>query len=621
MRKLLITMTALLAVGAVCAQTVTTFAGSRYTGRGMSYYNNNQNATLDSFSMPWGIYPDTSGKFWVTDQHMIRIIIGGKSFFRAGYQGHPDDMDAAGYFDGTGNVPRFNSPHAVAVNPTTNDAYMTDFDNNTVRKLSKFVNTSNQTIVSTLAGKPTFSGDYADGTTCPDPKNNDFGTARLNGPADLAISTTSNIYVADSYNHCIRKIYGNQVTTVAGKGTFEGDKTGDDTAARFSYPSGLFLEDDNNLLIADRNNGKIKRLNLTTKKVTTVVAGLGQPTDVVSVGGVLYIADKNCIRTWDGSKIRTYVGKYGVDGFSNASDSSARFGDITLLSYDYHTKSIYIADMGNNVFRKVPTVALPTANFWANKTSVSVNEVVTLHSSSTYANQFQWTITPGSYTLENGSSLTDSVVYVSFSSTGSYTVTLKVTNSAGNNSATKNNYINVSLISSAKPTPDFYADKTTGTVDDVITMIEQSGNNPTSWSWAFTPNTVSYQSSTSSTSRFPKVKFTNPGLYTVELTATNTNGSNVKSRSNYVNITVSAVVTPGVAQLSMYPNPAASSIQLAIQPLGNVVEVISASGAVTRINCVNQVADVSGLAAGVYVLRCLNSDGLPLSGRIVKIAD
>ncbi len=70
-------------------------------------------------------------------------------------------------------------------------------------------------------------------------------SATLNQPSDVAVDTTGNIYIADTHNHRIRKVTVSTgiITTVAGTGT--GSYSGDNiqaTSAALSYPYGIALD-------------------------------------------------------------------------------------------------------------------------------------------------------------------------------------------------------------------------------------------------------------------------------------------------------------------------------------------------------------------------------------------
>jgi PKD repeat protein len=86
------------------------------------------------------------------------------------------------------------------------------------------------------------------------------------------------------------------------------------------------------------------------------------------------------------------------------------------------------------------------------------------------------------------------------------------------------------------PVADFSASSLVGTTKDTLSFYDQSENFPVSWSWAFSPSTVSYQNGTSSASQNPHVKFNATGQYTVSLTATNPSGNDTESKSTYINI-------------------------------------------------------------------------------------
>jgi PKD repeat protein len=93
----------------------------------------------------------------------------------------------------------------------------------------------------------------------------------------------------------------------------------------------------------------------------------------------------------------------------------------------------------------------------------------------------------------------------------------------------------ISCVGSAQPpVANFSASTTTPSVGQTVTFTDLSTNNPTSWSWSFSPATVTYVGGTSSTSQNPQVQFTAGGYYTVTLTATNAAGSDGETKTNYI---------------------------------------------------------------------------------------
>jgi hypothetical protein len=105
--------------------------------------------------------------------------------------------------------------------------------------------------------------------------------AQLRFPADSVQDAAGNLYIADRDNHRIRKVdLGGVITTLAGTGVpgFSGDN-GPAVSAALNFPSGLALDDAGACLyIADRDNHCIRRLTLSSRVITTV-AGAALPGD------------------------------------------------------------------------------------------------------------------------------------------------------------------------------------------------------------------------------------------------------------------------------------------------------------------------------------------------------
>ena len=86
-------------------------------------------------------------------------------------------------------------------------------------------------------------------------------TARFCKPAELALDAQNNLFVADSFNHVIRKITGDgKVSTVSGVTGSNGAVDGSNGQARFFNPYGLAVSPGGALLVADTYNELLRVL-------------------------------------------------------------------------------------------------------------------------------------------------------------------------------------------------------------------------------------------------------------------------------------------------------------------------------------------------------------------------
>jgi lysyl endopeptidase len=91
-------------------------------------------------------------------------------------------------------------------------------------------------------------------------------------------------------------------------------------------------------------------------------------------------------------------------------------------------------------------------------------------------------------------------------------------------------------IISAPPVANFSASTTNPGVGQTVQLIDMSSNAPSSWSWSFSPSTITYAGGTNASSKNPQVQFNDLGYYTVQLTATNSFGSDAEIKTNYINV-------------------------------------------------------------------------------------
>jgi PKD repeat protein len=139
--------------------------------------------------------------------------------------------------------------------------------------------------------------------------------------------------------------------------------------------------------------------------------------------------------------------------------------------------------------------------------------------------------------------MTDSTVmspsYV-YSTNGTYTVNLTVTNSLGSDSEVKTNFITVNPAPAA-PVAAFSATPRSGSAPLTVAFTDGStGAAPLAYAWDFTNDSVN-----ESTIQHPSYGYLTPGIYSVKLTVTNVAGSNTSILTDYITVTTPAItLTP-----------------------------------------------------------------------------
>lgn len=279
--------------------TVTTYAG---TG-GLGYAGDKGAATAAQLSSPLGITADSAGNLYIVDaqNNVVRKVYG------------------SGALQGTIWTVGVNAsmmvPWDVAVDGAGN-LYVSDPNHYVIRKLDS----SGVTSIAAGTGSSGYSGDGGQATA-----------AQFQCPGWVAVDTVGNLYISDYSSSVVRKVLTNGIVhTVAGSGS--ADYSGDGglaTAASLNCPSGIAVDGNGNLYIADRGNNRIRKVD--SNGIITTVAGNGTP------------------------------GSGGDDGLAAA----AEMGDPYAICVD-GAGNLYIADQATTGIRMIYNVVMipvaPTAS-------------------------------------------------------------------------------------------------------------------------------------------------------------------------------------------------------------------------------------------------------------------
>ncbi len=317
-------------------------------------------ATEASLSQPSGVSVDGAGHLFIADSgnHRIRRVDRATGIITT-VAGMGEEEGSFSGDGGPATQAGLNNPVGVSVDAAGN-VYIADAANLRIRRIDAATG-----IITTVAG--TGEGGYS----------GDGGHSTEAGltPRRVFVDMAGNLYIADTFNHRIRRVDGDTgiITTVAGTGEegFSGDG-GPATQARIGYPGGLSVDGAGNLYIAA--DGRIRRVDGDTGVITTTAgtgeeghlgdggpatqAGLSFSSGVsVDGAGYIYIADtsNHRIRRMDGATgIITTVAGTGEQGFSGDGGPATMAGlnfpsgvSVVLAGH------IYIADTSNHRIRRV----------------------------------------------------------------------------------------------------------------------------------------------------------------------------------------------------------------------------------------------------------------------------
>jgi sugar lactone lactonase YvrE len=282
----------------------------------------------------------SNGALYVADalNHRIRRIFNGQVTTFAGF----DREDTT---SGVGS----NAGYAIPIRLTSDiigNVYTVDIHDFRIRKISP------NGLVSVLAGSGVRG--YADGRT---------DTARFGECSGIAVDPNGNVFVADLDGRRIRKIsVTGFVTTIAGNGN-AGFANGSAAAAEFFSLSGLVIDREGNLFVADWN--RIRKIT-PGGQVTTFVGGdrygiqdgdaskasFEEIADIVIDGeGNLFVSDGDRIRRISPiGEVTTIAGS--IVGYRDGEGLLAQFNGANGLGIDADG-SVYVAESHNNRIRKV----------------------------------------------------------------------------------------------------------------------------------------------------------------------------------------------------------------------------------------------------------------------------
>ncbi|HWS72836.1 MAG TPA: hypothetical protein VN605_12015, partial [Thermoanaerobaculia bacterium] len=263
---------------------------------------------------------------------------------------------------GAATEAQFREPTGIAVDAVGN-LYIADSGNNRIRKVDAATKT-----ITTIAGGGSPADDLGEGLPATE--------AKLDFPLALALDPTGAVVIADTYHARIRRLdpASGKLTTIAGNGDYSGGDGGPATSAGMNAPFAIAYDARGNLFIHDNSNGSIRRVDASTKIISTVAGGgdyigdgrvataavLLAPRGLTfDLKGNLLIADSNhtLIRRVDVATgvISTFAGKL-FTGYTDGQDGTDRrestVGSVLDVAVD-KAGNVFAADALNEVVWRI----------------------------------------------------------------------------------------------------------------------------------------------------------------------------------------------------------------------------------------------------------------------------
>jgi PKD repeat protein len=355
--------------------------------------------------------------------------------------------------------------------------------------------------------------------------------------------------------------------------------------------------------------------NTTRSNRATAVGGGAAPISnftanitQINIGGIVDFFDQSINNpvSW------TWYFTGGSPGFSTQQNPSAIIYNTPGI---YDVKLVVINALGIDTLVKtgyievVPGAGLqPSCDFLATSTQINEGEPVsfmdlTLNIPTTWS----WLFPGGNPAF----SLTQNPAGVTYNTPGIYDVKLIVSNPSGADTLIKTAYIEVLPGGgNSWPITDFIASATQVPGGTPLEFMDQTQNNPTSWSWLFPGGNPAF----SMVQHPVDITYNTAGTYDVTLVTVNVNGTDTLVKTNYIEVTSTIGVQEyKEGKVSIYPNPANDRLtveltQIELPCFFALKDMQGRTVYSTVVNSEKLEIDLSAYAKGIYLIRVNNAN-------------
>jgi sugar lactone lactonase YvrE len=299
------------------------------------------------FNGPFDLALDNNGNIFVTNNSGFNVLEVPVSGAITAIVGKDTAEMGCGGDGGLAKYAYLDQPEGVTLDKFGN-IYFADAWCERIRKVTISTGT-----ISTVAGDGSngignFSGDGGPATN-----------AAISYPWGVAVDTSGNVYLTDKGNNRIRKVDGKTgiITTIAGTGNagFSGDG-GPATLAEIKGPTGIVIDDSNNVYFSDFLNNRIRKISFSTGSINTLINPSGASYLAVDSVGNIYYTDSFTYSVYKydtKTKAVTTIGGNGTSGNSGDGGPAINAQLNSPSGIVYWKGNLYITDQQNNNIRKV----------------------------------------------------------------------------------------------------------------------------------------------------------------------------------------------------------------------------------------------------------------------------
>jgi sugar lactone lactonase YvrE len=318
-------------------------------------------ASKANLNFPTGVAFDSAGNTYIADANDNRIRVVNKAGVISTIAGNGNFCSTSSCGDGgPAKSATLNFPNHVFIDKLGN-VYIADQLDQKIR----FVNAATH-VISTIAGNGGygFSGDGGSATS-----------ATMADPTSVFVDKAGNAYIADQGSNRVRKVSAGIIQSIAGGGS--GSDNGPAKKSIFAWAYDLALDAARNMFIIDFDTGRIRRVDASTKVITTVVgngtsaySGDGGPATGATLdyprgltldsSGNMYIADSvnyvvrlvqsGIISTFAGNGIGCFPSTLNCGDGGPASQANLTHPESVVID---GAGNVYIADTQDHRVRRV----------------------------------------------------------------------------------------------------------------------------------------------------------------------------------------------------------------------------------------------------------------------------